>query len=112
MARTYRALPMGTIAGFLTAAQLCVAAPAHATCPEGQQEDPTTRMCWSQDAQGSSFSSGGFSSGTNPCLPGRLGNCVGQLLPNALQNPGPQIKAGPPDPATAGANAWLPSKRN
>jgi hypothetical protein len=102
----YRMLTVAMAGGLVMAAQLLVAARAHADCPEGQQQDPNTRMCWSQSSQG-----GGYYSGGGPCQPGQVGDCVGQLRPNPLQNPGPQTEAGPPDPATAGENAWLPSNR-
>lgn len=60
--------------GLLITAQLATA-PRALACPEGEMEDSITRMCWSQTGQGQSY--GG--PGDGPCLPGRLGNCVGTL---------------------------------
>lgn len=69
-----------TVGGLLMSTQLVTAPPAHG-CLAGQVEDPVTRMCWSQSGQGETY--GGVD---GPCLPGRLGNCVGTLqksLPGA-----------------------------
>ncbi len=53
-----------------------LAAPvAYAGCPEGQMYDSVSRMCWSQTGQGQSY--GG--PGDGPCLPGRVGGCIGSL---------------------------------
>lgn len=71
----------------LTAAQLVAASPAHAVCPAGQLEDPNTRICWSQAGSGSAF----YTSDGSPCVPGQVGNCVGQI--NAT-GPGPGPDAG------------------
>ncbi|MCB0924539.1 MAG: hypothetical protein KDB50_08390 [Mycobacterium sp.] len=60
--------------GMLMSAQLLTAPLAHA-CTEGQLQDTVTGMCWSQSGQGQSY--GG--PGEGPCLPGRLGVCVGTL---------------------------------
>lgn len=62
------------VGGLLISAQLLTAPSAHA-CPEGQLEDSVTRICWSQNGQGEQY--GG--PGDGPCLPGRLGSCVGTL---------------------------------
>lgn len=105
--KAQRAVPMTIVCGVLLAVLLITAPAADATCSQGQQEDPTTGMCWSQSGSGTSY----YSSGADSCLPGRVGNCVGQLRPNPLENPGPQTDAGPPNPADAGENAWLPSNR-
>lgn len=102
---TYRLVSAGTVAGLLMAAELLITVPAHASCPEGQQEDPSTRMCWSQSAQGTAFSSGDA-----PCLPGRVGDCVGQLRPNPLQPSVPQIDAGPVSPDIN--DIWVPSNQS
>ena len=61
-----------TVGGVLTSAQL-VTAPRAQGCPAGQVEDSVTRMCWSQSGQG----------GSGPCLPGRLGSCLGTLEKSA-----------------------------
>ena len=87
--KALRALPGAVIGGLLMSAHLLTAPPAHA-CPEGQLEDTVTGMCWSQSGQGASF--GG--PGDGPCLPGRLGNCVG-----TLQKSSPQSPATEPNPA-------------
>ena len=72
-------------------------APA-ANCPGGQILDPTTGICWSQNNPSNSY--GG--SGNIPCLPGRLGLCLG-----ALQNtPIPGAALQPQAPA--GANRVWP----
>lgn len=102
-----RLVPVALIGGVLLAAQLLTGPRAHATCSDGQQEDSTTGMCWSQSGSGAGF----YPSGADSCLPGRVGNCVGQLRSNPLENPGPQTNAGPLNPAIAGENAWLPSSR-
>lgn len=60
-------------AGLVSVALLT--APPAAACPPGQLEDTVTRMCWSQSGQGESF--GG--PGEGPCLPGRIGGCLGSL---------------------------------
>lgn len=73
-----------TVGGLLMSAQLVMAPPAQA-CPEGQLQDTVTGMCWSQSGQGTSY--GG--PGEGPCLPGRLGSCVGTLqksAPSGAQN--------------------------
>lgn len=61
------------VGGLLTSALFATAPPAQG-CPAGQVEDTVTRMCWSQSGQGDSNEGVG-----GPCLPGRLGNCVGTL---------------------------------
>ncbi len=67
-------------------------------CPGGQILDPRTGICWSQNSPSNSF--GG--SGNIPCLPGRLGLCLG-----ALQNtPIPGAALQPQAPA--GANRVWP----
>lgn len=63
-----------TVGGLLMSAPLFTAPLAYG-CPEGQQEDTVTRMCWSQSGAGDTFGV----SGDGPCLPGRLGNCLGKL---------------------------------
>lgn len=62
------------VVGLLMSAQL-VKAPSAYGCPEGQLEDTFTRMCWSQSGTGDTLGV----SGDGPCLPGRLGNCLGTL---------------------------------
>ncbi len=46
-----------------------------APCPGGQWQDPITGVCWSQNNPSNSY--GG--SGNIPCLPGRIGLCLGAL---------------------------------
>ncbi|MFM9035909.1 MAG: hypothetical protein ACKOQ4_16780 [Mycobacterium sp.] len=57
--------------GLLSAPAIAGAAP----CPGGQWADPITGLCWSQNNPSNSY--GG--SGNIPCLPGRLGLCLGAL---------------------------------
>lgn len=82
-----------TVGGLLMSTQLVTAPPAHG-CLAGQVEDPVTRMCWSQSGQGETY--GGVD---GPCLPGRLGNCVGTLQKAspapAAQNPAVACGFGP-----------------
>lgn len=82
-----------TVGGLLMSAQLVTAPPAQG-CPAGQVEDPFTRMCWSQSGQGDTDGGSG-----GPCLPGRLGNCVGTLQKAsptpATQNPAVPCGFGP-----------------
>ena len=69
-----------------------------ANCPGGQILDPRTGICWSQNSPSNSY--GG--SGNIPCLPGRLGLCLG-----ARQNtPIPGAALQPQAPA--GANRVWP----
>ncbi|MCW1959124.1 MAG: hypothetical protein KIH64_011385 [Mycobacterium sp.] len=63
-----------TAGGLLISAQLFTAPPAYA-CAEGQLQDTVTGMCWSQSGQGETFGA----PADGPCLPGRLGNCLGTL---------------------------------
>lgn len=76
--------------GLLLSAQLVTAPPASA-CPAGQLQDEVTGMCWSQSGQGETY--GG--PGDGPCLPGRLGNCVGTLQKSSPQIGGAQNPAIP-----------------
>ena len=66
------------VGGLLMSAPL-VAAPLAHGCSQGQLEDTVTRMCWSQSAQGDTFGM----SGDGPCLPCRLGSCLGTLEKSA-----------------------------
>ncbi len=59
----------------LVSVSLLAAPVAYAGCPEGQMYDSVSRMCWSQTGQGQSY--GG--PGDGPCLPGRVGGCIGSL---------------------------------
>ena len=68
------ALLLTAACGGLLSFGLLTAAPATA-CPEGQLEDTVTRMCWSQSGQGESFAG----PGEGPCMPGRVGGCLGSL---------------------------------
>lgn len=72
------ALVAVTVGGLLMSAQLLTAPTAHA-CSEGQLQDTVTGMCWSQSGQGQSYGV----SGEGPCLPGRLGSCLGTLQKGA-----------------------------
>lgn len=79
-----------TVGGLLMSAHLVTAPSAHA-CPEGQLADTVTGMCWSQSGQGQSYGS----AGDGPCLPGRLGNCVGSLEKSSPQIAGSRNSAVP-----------------
>jgi hypothetical protein len=65
------ALGGALLAGPIIGATVAPAAP----CPGGQWSDPITGVCWSQNSPSNSY--GG--SGNIPCLPGRLGLCLGAL---------------------------------
>lgn len=81
-----------SVGGLLISAALLTAPRAHA-CPQGQLEDTVTGMCWSQSGQGASYGA----PGDGPCLPGRLGNCVGTLQkssPSAANLPNPAVPCG------------------
>ncbi len=83
----------------LSAPVLSAPIASSATCPGGSILDPTTGTCWSQNAPSNSY--GG--SGNIPCLPGRVGLCLG-----ALQNtpiPGAALKPAPP-PGPAPRSSW------
>lgn len=79
-----------TIGGLLMSSQLAVA-PVASACAAGQLEDTVTGMCWSQSGQGESYGS----SGDGPCLPGRLGNCLGTLQKSSPATGGGQNSAVP-----------------
>jgi hypothetical protein len=64
-----------TFGGLLMATQIVTAPPAQAACGGGQWQDPITGVCWSQNNPSNSY--GG--SGNIPCMPGRLGLCLGAL---------------------------------
>ena len=82
--RPSTALLVAALGTLVVSSALIAAAPAYASCPAGQFEDPTTRMCWTQIAP--DLAAG--MSGEGPCLPGRLGNCVGSVYssPGSLQD--------------------------
>lgn len=71
-------------------AQLLTAPPARA-CADGQLEDTVTGMCWSQSGRGESYGA----PGEGPCLPGRLGNCLGTLQKSSPSTAGAQNPAVP-----------------
>ncbi len=78
MARAGRPSPpllVVSLGALIVSSALITAAPSYASCPEGQFEDPNTRMCWTQIAP--DLVAG--MSGEGPCLPGRLGNCVASI---------------------------------
>lgn len=80
--------------GLLLSAPSTTAQPA-LRCPGGTVADPKTGICWSSNQYN-------HGSGNRPCLPGRLGLCLG-----ALQNsptPGAALQ-----PATPGGPAPRPS---
>lgn len=72
----FRLLAAATLGGALLSAPMIAGAPAEAApCSGGQWQDPITGICWSQNNPSNSY--GG--SGNIPCLPGRLGLCLGAL---------------------------------
>lgn len=86
------ALLLATLCSTALASAVLMAVPiaTSAPCPGGSIQDPTTGVCWSQNSPSNSM--GG--SGNIPCLPGRLGLCLG-----ALQNtpiPGSALQTHPP----------------
>ena len=78
-----RVLVAVCVGGLVTAAQL-LAAPFAQACPPGQLEDTVTRMCWSQAGPGDTR---GGPEGA-PCLPGRVGNCLGSLAKSSTPGAG------------------------
>lgn len=82
-------LLIATLGAMMLSAPLLTAPAAHA-CAAGQLEDTVTGMCWTQSGQGESF--GGPAAG--PCLPGRLGNCLG-----TLQKSSPTMRGSAPNSA-------------
>ena len=76
---------------------------AAAACPGGTILDPRTGVCWSQVSPSNSY--GG--SGNIPCLPGRLGLCLGALQNNPVPGAAlrPQAPAGPA-PRSGGRGTW------
>lgn len=71
-----RLIAAAVLGGALVSAPMINASPADAApCPGGQWQDPITGVCWSQNSPSNSY--GG--SGNIPCLPGRLGLCLGAL---------------------------------
>lgn len=71
-----------------------------APCGGGTVLDPRTGICWSQNQPNNSY--GG--SGNIPCLPGRLGLCLG-----ALQNtpePGAALRPAPPAGPAPRPGTW------
>ena len=93
--------------GIFVSAPLVTAPLAHA-CPAGQLEDTVTRMCWSQSSSGDTFGM----SGDGPCLPGRLGSCLGTLEksspPGASKNPAVPCGFGPESGYPCGGWGWWP----
>lgn len=99
------ALLLATLCSAVLAWAVVTVAPmaTSAPCPGASILDPTTGVCWSQNNP--SNSKGG--SGNIPCLPGRLGLCLG-----ALQNtpiPGTALQTHPPAgaaPRTGPRGTW------
>lgn len=86
-------------AALFSAALTAAPQAASGVCPGGSYADPVTGICWSQNSPSNSW--GG--SGNIPCLPGRLGLCLGALqntpIPGAALQPmppaGPAPRVGP-----------------
>jgi hypothetical protein len=71
-----RLLAAAVLGGALVSTPMITASPADAApCPGGQWRDPITNLCWSQNRPSNSYGGGG----NIPCLPGRLGLCLGAL---------------------------------
>lgn len=93
------------LCGATLAASALMALPtaASAPCPGGSVLDPTTGICWSENNPSNTLGH----SGNIPCLPGRLGLCLG-----ALQNtpqPGSALHTQPPAgpaPRTGPKGTW------
>lgn len=84
------------LCGALLASGALIEAPtASAMCVGGTVLDPRTGICWSQVSPSNSF--GG--NGNIPCLPGRLGLCLGALQNTPL--PGAQLWPATPAPGAA-----------
>ncbi|MGV0780225.1 hypothetical protein [Mycolicibacterium peregrinum] len=99
-------LLLATLCSTMLASAVLAAAPSatSAPCPGGSTLDPTTGICWSENSPSNSL--GG--SGNIPCLPGRLGLCLG-----ALQNtpvPGAALQtthpAAGPAPRSGPKGTW------
>jgi hypothetical protein len=85
-------LLLAILCSTMLASAIVMAAPpaTSAPCPGGTILDPTTGICWSQNKQTNSV--GG--SGNIPCLPGRLGLCLGALQNSQI--PGTARQSYPP----------------
>ncbi len=70
-----RLLVAGALGGAMWLTPVIAGSADAAPCSGGQWQDPITGVCWSQNSPSNSY--GG--SGNIPCLPGRLGLCMGAL---------------------------------
>ncbi|AIY47153.1 hypothetical protein [Mycolicibacterium fortuitum] len=90
-------LLLATLCSTMLAAAVLASAPAatSAPCPGGSTLDPTTGICWSENSPSNSL--GG--SGNIPCLPGRLGLCLGALQNTPVPGSALQTTYPPAGPA-------------
>ncbi|MBP3084170.1 hypothetical protein [Mycolicibacterium fortuitum] len=90
-------LLLATLCSTMLAAAVLTSAPAatSAPCPGGSTLDPTTGICWSENSPSNSL--GG--SGNIPCLPGRLGLCLGALQNTPVPGSALQTTYPPAGPA-------------
>ena len=95
---------MTLAAGAMTAAPTA----RSAMCPGGTVLDPITGVCWSQNNPSNSW--GG--SGNIPCLPGRLGLCLGALQNTPLREHGYDRCRPPASRRALGATRHLAPNRD
>lgn len=90
-------LLLATLCSTMLASAVLASAPAatSAPCPGGSTLDPTTGICWSENSPSNSL--GG--SGNIPCLPGRLGLCLGALQNTPVPGSALQTTYPPAGPA-------------
>ncbi|MEV0671913.1 hypothetical protein [Mycobacterium sp. NPDC050441] len=90
-------LLLATLCSTMLASAVLAAAPTatSAPCPGGSVLDPTTGVCWSQNSPNTSL--GG--SANIPCLPGRLGLCLGALQNTPVPGSALQTTYPPAGPA-------------
>lgn len=98
--RTVVAMSVGPAALLLGAAGVHAPSASAAPCPGGSTLDPRTGICWSQNQPSNSY--GG--SGNIPCLPGRVGLCLGALQNTPL--PGAALKPAPPAGPAPRVSTW------
>lgn len=90
-------LLLATLCSTMLASVVLATAPGatSAPCPGGSTLDPTTGICWSENSPSNSL--GG--SGNIPCLPGRLGLCLGALQNTPVPGSALQTTYPPAGPA-------------
>ena len=68
-------------------------AEATVTCPPNQQVDARTGLCWGKQDMNNLGTARGMG-GTAPCMPGRLGLCLGAIANGVT--PGDTLRTKPP----------------